>query len=71
MRKQSELDKCVFDFNIYLSFLKIDSYTHCKIKHAIIFNATVLDSLSYTLKDFKNAKIEIHKIDNFLIYQFY
>ena len=24
-----------------------------------------------TLKDFKNAKIEIHKINNFLMYQFY
>ena len=25
----------------------------------------------HTLKDFKNAKIEIHKINNFLMYQFY
>ena len=24
-----------------------------------------------TLKDFKNAKIEIHKINNFIMYQFY
>ena len=26
---------------------------------------------SHTLKDFKNAKIEIRKINNFLMYQFY
>ena len=29
------------------------------------------DTKPYTLKDFKNAKIEIHKINNFLINQFY
>ena len=28
-------------------------------------------NLPSTLKDFKNAKIEIHKINNFLMYQFY
>ena len=28
-------------------------------------------SFEHTLKDFKNAKFEIHKINNFLIYQFY
>ena len=30
-----------------------------------------LGSYYSTLKDFKNAKIEIHKINNFLMYQFY
>ena len=34
--------------NNYIFFLKIDSYTHCKIIHVIMFYATVLDSLSYT-----------------------
>ena len=37
-------------------------------------NYLVEKSLFYkytTLKDFKNAKIEIHKINNFLMYHFY
>ena len=32
---------------------------------------TSLDKHANTLKDFKNAKIEINKINNFLMYQFY
>ena len=36
------------------------------------FYATLTHMIdSYTLKDFKNAKIEIHEINNFLMYPFF
>ena len=31
----------------------------------------IFERMISTLKDFKNAKIEIHKINNYLKYQFY
>ena len=37
----------------------------------IIQATTMIDFLKTTLKDFKNAKNEIHKIHKFLVYQFY
>ena len=48
------------------SFLQV---TRPTIKAPMSLNFVKIPSP--TLKDFKNAKIEIHKINNFLIHQFY